>query len=119
MYQRVRLCANLLWFDLANLFTHNSMRPLTWIHVPVPVERDDESYFAPLTKLERDKGTELYLGLVHAKDGAAGTLRRMQAARKTVSQFGIATECGIGRSRTPEMVREILQVHVEAARHAG
>ena len=105
--------------ELANLFTHNSTRPLTWIHIPVPVERDDESYFAPLTKLERDEGTELYLGLVHAKDGAAGTLRRMQVARKTVSKFGIATECGIGRSRTPEMVREILQVHVEAARHAG
>jgi hypothetical protein len=105
--------------ELANLFTQSSTRSLTWIHVPVPVERDDESYFAPLTKLARGEGTELYLGLVHAKDGVAGTLRRMQVARKIVSEFGIATECGIGRSRTPEMVREILQVHVEAARHAG
>jgi methionine synthase II (cobalamin-independent) len=105
--------------ELANLFTHNSTRPLTWIHLPVPVDRDDEAYFAPLTGLERGERTELYLGLVHAKDGTAGTLRRMQAAHKTVKDFGIATECGMGRSRTPELVRELLQVHVSAARQAG
>ncbi len=105
--------------ELANLFTQNSARPLTWIHVPVPIGRDDEAYFAPLAKLTRGKHTELYLGLVHATDGAEGTRRRMQAARKTVSDFGIATECGMGRSRTPEMVRELLRVHGEAARPAG
>lgn len=105
--------------ELANLFIHYSPRPLTWIHVPVPMERDDAAYFVPLAKLNRSTNTELYLGLVHAKDGTDGTLRRMQAARTTVTDFGIATECGIGRSRTPDMVREILRVHGETARQAG
>ena len=105
--------------ELANLFIHHSPRPLTWIHVPVPMERDDAAYFVPLAKLNRGTNTELYLGLVHAKDGTDGTLRRMQAARTLVTDFGIATECGIGRSRTPDLVREILRVHGETARQAG
>src|SRR5262245_47087854 len=37
--------------ELANLFTQNSPRPLTWIHVPVPMARDDEAYFVPPGKL--------------------------------------------------------------------
>ena len=78
--------------ELANLFTQNSARPLTWIHLPVPMARDDAAYFAPLAKLARGENTELYLGLVHAKDGTEGTRRRMHAARKTVTDFGIATE---------------------------
>jgi methionine synthase II (cobalamin-independent) len=105
--------------ELANLFTQNSAHPLTWIHVPVPIARDDEAYFAPLARLVRGENTELYLGLVHATDGTDGTRRRMQAARKTVTDFGIATECGMGRSRTPEVVRELLRVQGEAARPAG
>jgi hypothetical protein len=105
--------------ELANLFMQHSPRPLTWLHVPVPMARDDAAYFAPLADLHRGPNTELYLGLVHATDGTAGTLRRMQAARTTVSEFGIATECGMGRSRTPDMVRALLRVHGEAARQAG
>jgi hypothetical protein len=51
---------------------------------------------------------------VHAKDGPEGTIARMQAAKEIVSDFGISTECGIARARTPELVREILQVHIDA-----
>ncbi len=59
--------------------------------------------------------TELYLGLVHAGDGTAGTLRRMRAAAAIASGFGIASECGIARARRTELVREIIHVHAEAA----
>ena len=58
---------------------------------------------------------ELYLGLVHAKDGTEGTMRRMEAAAAFVKDFGIAAECGIGRARTPELAREIMLVHARAA----
>ena len=52
---------------------------------------------------------------MHAKDGVEGTVRRMQTARQYVQDFGIATECGIGRSRTPELVRELMRIHASAA----
>ncbi|MGE0826817.1 MAG: hypothetical protein AB7P18_32405 [Candidatus Binatia bacterium] len=78
-----------------------------------------EADFVPLATLARDATTELYLGLVHAQDSTAGTLRRMQAARKTVTDVGITTACGSGRSWTPAMGREILRVHSEVARQAG
>jgi methionine synthase II (cobalamin-independent) len=100
--------------ELANLIIASINRPLTWLHLPVPIERDDVAYFAPLAGLNRPADTELYLGLVHLKDGAEGTLRRMNAARKIVPEFGIATECGISRARTPEIARAIMQVHADA-----
>jgi methionine synthase II (cobalamin-independent) len=101
--------------SLANLLMAVSGRTVNWIHMPVPISRDDTDYFAPLQGLQRSRDTELYLGLVHAKDGVAGTVRRMQTARRFVQDFGIATECGIGRSRTPELVRELMRIHASAA----
>jgi hypothetical protein len=99
--------------ELANLIIASINRPLTWLHLPVPIERDDVAYFAPLVGLKRSADTELYLGLVHIKDGTEGTLRRMQSARAIVLDFGIATECGISRARTPEIARAIMKVHAD------
>jgi hypothetical protein len=31
-------------------------------------------------------------------------------------EFGIATECGMARQRTPELVRQLLDVHAACAR---
>jgi hypothetical protein len=58
--------------------------------------------------------TELFLGLVHHSDGIAGTRKRMAAAAKVVTAFGIATECGLGR-RPPETLPRLLRIHAEAA----
>ena len=27
-------------------------RPITWVHLPVPIERDDDAYFAPLADVD-------------------------------------------------------------------
>jgi hypothetical protein len=101
--------------SLANLISKAAPRPLDWIHMPVPMDRDDPAYFSPLKDLVRGPSTELFLGLVHVGDGAAGAVRRMKAASAFAPAFGIATECGMGRSRTPKLVRELLGVHAEAA----
>jgi hypothetical protein len=101
--------------ELANLIVESSSHAVKWLHMPVPADRDDAAYFAPLAKLRRGTDTELYLGLVHASDGVDGTVRRMHTVSRFVSDFGIATECGIGRARTLKQVREIMQVHAEAA----
>ena len=89
-------------------------RPITWLHMPVPRDRDDESYFSPLHDLRLKSGTELYLGLIHLTDGIEGAKRRVAAAEQVVSNFGIATECGFGR-RPPDTVPELLRLHRAAA----
>lgn len=105
--------ANLTRF--ANATVAATARPLTWLHLPVPIERDDAAYFAPLADLALDAGTELYLGLVHREDGVEGARRRIAAAQPFVADFGVATECGIGRA--PEGTTEgILGTHAEVAR---
>ena len=62
--------------------------------------------------VELDRGTELYLGLVRRTDGVSGTVRGMAAAKRTVSEFGVATECGLGR-RPPETIPALLDLHRE------
>ncbi|KRA24944.1 hypothetical protein ASD65_11270 [Microbacterium sp. Root61] len=105
--------ANLVRF--ANALFAAAPRPITWLHLPVPIERDDEAYYAPLAELALPEKTELYLGLVHREDGAEGAARRSASASKFVPAFGVGTECGIGRA--PEGTTEgILRTHAEAAR---
>ena len=89
-------------------------RPVNWVHLPVPRDRDDDAYFAPLTNLNLGEETELYLGLVHFTDGVAGTQRRIDAAQRVVTTFGVATECGFGR-RSPETIASLLQIHTEVS----
>jgi len=96
----------------ANAVIAASDRALTWLHLPVPIERDDAAYFAPLAQLS--PVDELYLGLVHRDDGIEGAQRRIAAASGVISSFGVATECGIGRA--PEGTTEgILFTHAEVA----
>jgi hypothetical protein len=81
-----------------------------------PVRRP---FYAPLRNLKLPAGTELYLGLVDDEDGVEGTRKRMAAARKYIGAFGVATECGIAHARTPERVRQILEVHPGAAKEGA
>lgn len=101
--------------DLANRLTRGMARPIDLIHMPVPRDRADDAYFAPLTALRLDPRTELCLGLVHHTDGVAGTRRRLATAEKFVKDFSIATECGFGR-RLRETIPELLRIHAEVAR---
>src|ERR1700685_2584048 len=89
-------------------------RPLNWVHMPVPRDRDDDAYFAPLRALRLPESTQLFLGLVHATDGIDGVRRRTAAARRSPPPFGIATECGFGR-RPPQTVAALLELHRTAA----
>ncbi|HKT18028.1 MAG TPA: hypothetical protein VJR47_08305 [Stellaceae bacterium] len=89
-------------------------RPINLVHMPVPRDRADEAYFAPLRQLKLRPETRLALGLVHHTDGLDGTARRMATARKFIRDFAIGTECGFGR-RKPETIPELLRVHAEAA----
>jgi hypothetical protein len=102
--------------DLANAIARGVGRPVAWIHMPVPIERDDDAYFAPLEALALSPETTLYLGLLHKEDGIDGARRRIAAAQRHVrGRFGVATECGMARDAQPQDVPGLLALHAEAA----
>lgn len=96
--------------SLANAIAQAAEHPLAYVHMPVPIERDDDAYYKPYSDLSLDPGTDIYLGLVHA-DGPQATDRRIAAASRYVPEFGIATECGIARKRTVELVEDLIRIH--------
>jgi hypothetical protein len=103
-----------LMVEIANKLTNATKRAVNWLHLPVPRDRSDNAYFAPLTDLEIKPKTELYLGLIHLTDSVEGTRQRMSAADTVVSNYGIATECGFGR-RPPNTILSLLDLHRAAA----
>ena len=100
--------------DVANRLCTDIKRPIQLIHMPVPRDRSDNAYFAPLARLRLKPETELSLGLVHYTDGTAGTRKRLATAERHVKKFSIATECGFGR-RDPTTISELLRIHADAA----
>ncbi len=125
--------AGMLAEVLSGLFAQ-SPRPITWVHLPVPIERDDDAYFAPLRSVawpaqnlsaqnlsaqtspahNLSSQTEVYLGLLHHEDGVDGALRRAATASKYVSGYGVATECGFGRGPRERTV-DLLELHEQVA----
>jgi len=103
--------ANLVTF--ANRVSARAPRAIDWFHLPVPLGRDDDAYYAPLEGLEIG-AAELYLGLVHREDGVEGARRRIAAANRHLADYGIGTECGIGRAPA-QAVTGILETHRVAA----
>jgi len=99
--------------EFANALAKSITRPIAYIHMPVPIERSDDGFHRPLADLKLKDGTELFLGVVHAKDGVAGAKARMAAARRYAPKFGIATECGMARARSEETVRTLLKIHAD------
>jgi hypothetical protein len=87
-----------------------SPRPVDWVHLPVPIDRDDDAYFAPLADVTIPAATELYLGLIHHEDGVEGAFRRADAALRAQPRFGIATECGFGRGPS-DRTTALLDLH--------
>lgn len=100
----------LVW--TANRLAAAVRRRIDWVHMPVPVARDDDAYFAPLDDLALAPETELYLGLVHHEDGIAGARRRIAAAARHHAGFGIAAECGFGRMAA-RRIAPLLRLHAE------
>ena len=100
--------------SLANDLSAATRRNVNWIHMPVPRDRDDAAYFAPLQQLRLEASTVPILGLVHLHDGLAGAIRRADRAKAHLAWFGVATECGLGR-RPPQTIPALLDLHREVA----
>lgn len=87
-------------------------RRIDFMHIPVPKDAGD-AFFAPLCGWRQPPGTRLFLGLLQ-HDDAEGDRRRIAAARRVVADFGVAAECGFGRT-DPARVPAILANHRAAA----
>ena len=101
--------------ELANLIIRSAQRPVTWLHMPVPIGRSDDAFYRPLRALSLDPETELYLGLVHAEDGLEGARQRIEAAKKFSPPFGVASECGISRGRDRALAMKFIETYGAAA----
>ena len=87
--------------DLANAVVARLDRPLDFLHCPCPPRATDEAWFAPLADLALAPGTDLYLGLVHPADGAAGArpADRGRARARGRLRRGHRVRLGPGRRR--------------------
>ena len=99
----------------ANAIASSLTRPLTFLHMPVPINRFDPEFYRPLTNLKLSPATEFYLGLVHP-DGKENMRKRLELADEYVSGYGIASECGISRARTRELTMNFLQAYSDNSR---
>jgi methionine synthase II (cobalamin-independent) len=101
--------------EMANVLQAAAGRAIAYVHMPVPIARSDDAYFAPLAALTKPPQTEFFLGLLHLEDGVSGAAARIAAAKRVVSDFGIAAECGLGHWSKPESVVRMLELHAAVA----
>ena len=99
----------------ANAIANAITRPLTFLHMPVPINRFDEEFYLPLADLKLKPKTEFYLGLVHP-DSKENMRTRLELANKYINGYGIASECGISRARTRELTMKFLQAYADNSR---
>ena len=99
--------------EMMNGITNSIGRDINFFHIPVPQDRFDHAYYAPMTGLALDSCTHLYMGLIHPEDDE-GNEQRYNAAKKFIRNFGIATECGFGRI-DEKLVPGLLKAHKQLA----
>ncbi len=98
--------------EMGNGLAAGLNRRLDFLHLPVPKDRADAAYFQPLQGLNLPEGAGVILGLIHYDD-ADGDAARSAAARAFLPVFGVASECGWGRT-DPARVPGLLSSHRRA-----
>ena len=89
--------------------------PITWFHLPVPIERDDAAYFAPLAAVDaarRAPSCTSACSTTRTASRAPAAARSAAATRGAA--FGVATECGFGRGPS-ERTPALLDLHAAVA----
>jgi hypothetical protein len=103
--------ANLV--EIANGIADAVSRPIQYIHMPVPKDRNDEPFFQPLADLRLSEETKLFLGLVNVGDSDNNALK-LSLAKKYTNVAGIGSECGLGRG-DPEALGPMIAEHLALA----
>jgi len=99
--------------DLVNAAVAAVPRRVDWVHIPT-LDRADDDFYRPLARLKLG-GARPYLGMIHSMSTFQP---RLDAARKHLSDFGLAAYCGFGRN-APEEMQRTLADHLDALKIAG
>jgi methionine synthase II (cobalamin-independent) len=88
---------------LANGLSRHITRRINAIQAATVAAWTRRAHWQPLADLALEPETEIYLGLVHAEDGAEGARGRAALAAEFLPRFGLSTECGLGRHSTEQL----------------
>jgi hypothetical protein len=81
---------------LLNAAVAASGRRVDFVHFPTLASADD-AFFAPLADLDRGAG-RVYVGAIHHLHDEGGLEGQVAAARRYLTDFGLAAPCGFGRA---------------------
>lgn len=99
---------------LANGLSRHVQRRIDAIQAATVASWNKRAHWQPLAGLALEPTTEVYLGLLHAEDGAAGARARAAIAAEYLPEFGLSTECGLGR-HSPGQLEAVLVAWQELA----
>lgn len=100
--------------ELTNALVKSISRPIEYFHFPVPVRRSDSAFFEPLRGLRVSPSTLIFVGLIHGSESLEQTRARIDMVHRYLPNFGIATECGMARSRRRDLVEKLIQRQADA-----
>lgn len=100
--------------DLINAIEAGTGRFVDFYSITVPQDRSDEEFFQPLERLVT--GAELFFGIVPYRpedQGELVTQEQVDAIDTFLEDenWGICTECGLGRVENEERARELIALH--------
>jgi hypothetical protein len=88
---------------LANGLSRHVGRRIDAIQAATVAAWNKRAHWQPLADLALESNTEVYLGLLHAEDGGAGARTRAALAAEFLPEFGVSTECGLGRHSADQL----------------
>jgi len=98
--------------ELANATRQQASRSIDFLAFTVPQYQDGEGYFAPLADLQAHPG-QAYFGIVPYypdRQAPGTTARQVHMIDRYVADWGVCTECGMGRVQ-PGDVPRLLDLH--------
>ncbi|BBY61880.1 hypothetical protein [Mycolicibacterium helvum] len=102
---------------LANGLSRHVTRRIDAIQAATMAAWTKRAHWQPLADLALEPSTEFYLGLLHAEDGAQGAKTRADLAAEFLPEFGISTECGLGRHSTEQLEAVLVAWQEYSAAH--
>lgn len=88
---------------LANGLSRHVPRRIDAIQAATVAAWTKRAHWQPLSGLATEPDTDVFLGLLHAEDGAEGARARAALAAEFLPEFGISTECGLGRHSAEQL----------------
>lgn len=101
---------------LSNGLSRHVTRRINAIQAATVAAWTKRAHWQPLAQLALEPETEVYLGLVHAEDGAEGARARAELAAAFLPDFGLSTECGLGRHSAEQLEAVLVAWRELAAR---